>query len=96
MNRRDFLFPIRRRNAGTTGTTGTTELSCQQLYMRYVDSTLNGTASEVFQHVEGILATIAVVRLTDTAWLDCPELKPLEAILARFRERGGTIYYDSE
>ena len=64
--------------------------------MRYVDSSLDGTSSQVFQHVEDILATIAVVRLTDTSWLDCPELKPLEAILARFQERGGKIYYDSE
>jgi len=61
--------------------------------MRYVDSTLDGTTSELFGKIEATLSTVSSLLLTDTAWLTCEELQPLESILASFRERGGKIEY---
>jgi hypothetical protein len=82
MNRREFLF---------AGRENTLELSCEQLYMRYVDSTLDGTAFQLFESVEQRLATVRTLHLTDAAWLKCEELAPMNAILAAFRERGGHV-----
>ncbi len=82
MNRREFLF-ARRQNA--------LELSCEQLYMRYVDSTLDGTTSQLFENIEQNLATVNTLLLTDAAWLKCEELRPMNSILAAFRERGGRV-----
>ncbi len=84
MNRRDFLF-FRKNSAGAA------ELSCEQLYMRYLDSTLDGTTGEFFKRVEDSLSGFSALRLTDSGWLQCGELKPIESVLARFRSRGGRI-----
>ena len=87
MNRREFLF--------FTGYSKTSaELSCEQLYMRYVDSTLDGTTSQFFNNIEQSLSTIGSLHVTDAAWLNCEELKPLESIFDAFRDRGGHIEYD--
>ena len=82
MNRREFLFARRK---------DTLELSCEQLYMRYVDSTLDGTTSRLFESIEQSLATVRTLHLTDAAWLKCEELRPMNSILAAFRERGGRV-----
>jgi hypothetical protein len=86
MNRRDFMF-LRQvpENAA--------ELSCEQLFMRCVDSTLDGTTPELFSHLEQTLACVTSLHLTDAEWLSCEELKPLEVMLMRFRERGGLVKY---
>ena len=84
MNRREFFFfTSERKNAA--------ELSCETLYMRYLDSTLDGTTAEFFQKVEQSLATVITLHLTDAAWLKCEELRPMNSILAAFRERGGRV-----
>jgi hypothetical protein len=82
MNRREFLF-LRGGQAA--------ELSCEQLYMRYLDSTVDGTTAQLFENIEQSLAAVTVLRLTDTAWLTCEELKPVESLLDGFRSRGGRV-----
>jgi hypothetical protein len=84
MNRRDFLFFVGDRKH-------TAELSGEQLYMRYLDSALDGTTTQLFQNIEEGLVTVTSLRLTDPAWLTCDELKPVQSILAAFRARGGRI-----
>jgi hypothetical protein len=84
MNRREFFFfTSERKNAA--------ELSCETLYMRYLDSTLDGSTAQLFQSVEQSLITVTTLHLTDAAWLKCEELRPMDSILAAFRERGGRV-----
>ncbi len=84
MNRREFFFfTSEHKNAA--------ELSCETLYMRYVDSTLDGTTAQFFQNIEQSLATVSTLHLTDAAWLKCDELSPMNSIIAAFRERGGRV-----
>ena len=87
MNRREFLL-------FTKPDQHTAKLSCEQLYMRYVDSTLDGTTSHLFDKIEESLSAVTSLHLTDAVWLNCDELKPIESILAAFRERGGRINYE--
>jgi hypothetical protein len=84
MNRRDFLF-LRRTHEDIA------ELSCEQLFMRCVDSTLGGTTAELFGSIEQSLTSVRTVHLTDPEWLSCTELEPLVAILSAFRRRGGLV-----
>ena len=84
MNRRDFLFLGQNHDRAA-------ELSCERLFMRYLDSTLDGSTTELFKSLEENLSTVTRLRLTDAAWLNCEELKPDESILAEFRKRGGSI-----
>jgi hypothetical protein len=88
MNRREFLFFNKDRNA-------TGELSCEQLYMRYLDSTLDGSTPQFFQNIQQQLSSVTSLHVSDAAWLACDELKPVQSILAAFRERGGRIEYQS-
>ena len=84
MNRREFFFfTTERKNAA--------KVSCEQLYMRYIDSTLDGSTSQLFENIEQSLATVNTLQLTDAAWLKCEELRPMNSILAAFRERGGRV-----
>src|SRR2546427_6876536 len=80
MNRREFLF-------FTNPHKNTAELSCQQLYMRYLDSTLDGTTPQFLQEIEQRLSGITSVRLTDSVWLSSDELKPVASLLDAFRAR---------
>jgi hypothetical protein len=89
MNRREFLFFTKDRKQ-------TAELSCEQLYMRYLDSTLDGTTSHFFHDIEQRLSTVTSLRLADPAWLSCDELKPMRSILAAFSDRGGRIEYQPQ
>jgi hypothetical protein len=88
MNRREFLFFRKELRSAA-------ELSCEQLYMRYLDSTLDGTTPHFFHDIEQRLSTVTSLRLADPAWLSCDELKPVQSILASFRERGGHIEYQT-
>ena len=86
MNRREFLFFKKNYNH-------TAQLSCEELYMRYLESTLDGTTSLFFQNIEQRLSAVSFLHLADAAWLNCDELKPVQSILTAFRERGGRIEY---
>jgi len=88
MNRRDFLF------FRLGGDSHAAELSCEQLYMRCLDSRQDGTTAQLFDNIEQTLHAVKVVYVTDTSWLACDELKPLLSLLAAFRSRGGRVEYE--
>ncbi|MBI3493170.1 MAG: hypothetical protein HY047_15530 [Acidobacteria bacterium] len=80
MNRRDFL--LLKTEAGKRSA----DLSCEQLYMRYVDAQADGTTAQLFEQLSRDLRDVASVRLTDTAWLSCEDLKRrLDSVLAAHR-----------
>jgi hypothetical protein len=84
MNRRDFL--LLRTNGGAV------TLSCERLYMRFLDSQLDGTTSELFENLARDLRRVRAVRLIDPSWLSRDDLRSqLEPVLAAFRRRGGRV-----
>ena len=84
MNRREFLM-LRKSGPDTL------VLSCEQLYMQYVDSTVDGTTAQLFDGIEHDLSGANVLMLTDSEWLSCEELQPMKEILSAFRNGGGRI-----
>jgi hypothetical protein len=87
MRRRDFLLV---KSPGE----GTVELSCERLYMRYVDARASGTEAELFAWVELQLREAAELRLRDPEWLEEADLKRgLVQALAVFRARGGRVHW---
>ena len=83
MNRRDFLL-LR------TGQPAL--LSCERLYMRYVDSQIDGTTPQLFDHLAGDLRGVKALRLTETSWLARADLKAqLDPVLDAFIAAGGRI-----
>ena len=83
VNRRDFLA-LRTDQAAV--------LSCERLYMRYLDAQMDGTAPQVFDHLAGDLRGVRVVKLTKRSWLSRADLKAqLDRVLDAFKARGGRI-----
>ena len=67
-------------------------LSCERLYMRFVDSESEGTTSQLFDQLAADLRGTTVVRLTETAWLSRAELRAhLDGVLAGFKAAGGHV-----
>ena len=67
-------------------------LSCERLYMRFVDSQSDGTTSQLFDELAGDLRGTKVVHLTETAWLSRAELRAhLDGVLADFETAGGRV-----
>jgi hypothetical protein len=67
-------------------------LSCEQLFMRYLDSQSDGTTAQLFEHLSADLRGLTAVRLTETAWLARADLKAqLDAVLASFAAGGGRV-----
>ena len=86
IDRRDFLLlrPVRGRDAVV--------LSCEQLYMRYLDARADGTDGELFAHLADDLRTTKAVRLIHTSWLSDDDLKQrLDEVFDSFRKNGGRI-----
>ena len=115
MNRRDFLL-LRRAPSSRI-----VELSCQQLYVRYLDTKITGgagdrqeadaaphawggepapvfeerTFADVLRSIEDGLRDADVVRLNESAWLACEDVKlGLDRVLDAFRARGGRVEPD--
>jgi hypothetical protein len=83
MNRRDFLAL----RAGQPAV-----LSCERLYMRFVDAEADGTTALLFDRLAADLRATAVVQLTETAWLSRAELKAhLDSVLAAFEAAAGRV-----
>ena len=87
MTRRDFF-----RLGG--GRTRTLDVSCQRLYMAFVEATMDGSAAVAA--LIGRLQTGAAgahrLRLRDTAWLAREEFRTvLTPLVDDFRARGGTV-----
>ncbi len=67
-------------------------LSCEPLFMRFLDSQLDGTTAQLFENLISDLRKVNAVRLTDTTWLARADLKEqLDAVLDAFRESGGAV-----
>jgi hypothetical protein len=80
VNRRDFLSLNTRDRSAV--------VSCEQLYMRYVDAEADGTTAELFDRLSRDLRGVRAVRLTDRQWLSCEGLKRrLDAVLTQDSER---------
>jgi len=86
VNRRDFLL------MRTGHESGQAILSCEQLYMRYVDARAQGTTEELFARLARDLDDVTRVRLIKTSWLSDDQLKrELDVVFEAFRNRGGRI-----
>jgi hypothetical protein len=67
-------------------------LSCEPLFMRFLDSQMDGTTARLFEHLAADLAKVRTVRLADTSWLARADLKQqLDLVLTAFTSRGGRI-----
>jgi hypothetical protein len=85
LDRRDFLLM-------RIGRSEAVVLSCEQLYMRYVDATADGSASELFDGLARDLHSAKSVRLIKTSWLSDDDLKQrLDVVLDVFRASGGRV-----
>jgi hypothetical protein len=69
MHRRDFLL------LRTDGSRGAAVLSCERLYMRYLDSQMDDSTAAFFAGLSDELRKVKTLRLTDTSWLACRDLK---------------------
>ena len=86
VNRRDFLLMRAGRESDPV------VLSCEQLYMRYVDARAAGTTAELFTRLAQDLESVKRVRLIKTSWLSDDDLKQqLDAVFDAFRNGGGRI-----
>jgi hypothetical protein len=85
MQRRDFLL-LR------TAADREIELSCEQLYMRFVDAQAEGTVPRLFAVLAEDLSRVSTVRLVERSWLSSGELRTqLDAALESFASRGGRV-----
>jgi hypothetical protein len=83
VERRDFLFL----RAGQPAV-----LSCEPLFMRFLDSQIDGTTAQLFENLAADLRKVNAIRLTDTTWLARADLKEqLDSVLGAFRSAGGTV-----
>jgi hypothetical protein len=83
VERRDFLFL----RAGQPAV-----LSCEPLFMRFLDSQLDGSTAQLFENLAADLRKVTAVRLADTTWLSRHDFKDqLDATLEAFRARGGKV-----
>ncbi len=72
------------------------ELSCEQLYMRFVDAQVDSSVDRLFATLADDLALVTAVRLVDRSWLSSSDLKrELEAVLEPFKRKGGLVVTDA-
>ncbi len=87
MNRRDF-FLLRSSEEWIL------ELSCEELYMRYLDSQLDGTRNQFLERTRKEFRNRRKIRLYDAFWLDRGGVgEELEPLLQEVRARGGSVEY---
>lgn len=83
VNRRDFLLL----RAGQPAV-----LSCEQLFMRYLDSQADDTTARLFDQLAADLRRVTEVRVDDPSWRTREEFdKHLTAVLDGFVSRGGRL-----
>ena len=85
MDRRDFLLlrVVGPRDA---------ELSCERLYMRWVDATASGSKRELFDGLRADLMKTKALRVNGREWLAASELREqVERMLSAFAAAGGTV-----
>ena len=85
MNRRDFILLGR-------GRARTLEVSCERLYMTFVDARVNGSADALLARLAEQSARAHRVRLRETVWLAREDFRSaVMPILDAFKSRGGTV-----
>ena len=83
VERRDFLLL----RAGQPAV-----LSCEPLFMRFLDSQMDGSTAQLFDNLAADLRQVKTVRLTETSWLARADLKEqLDRALTHFLSNGGRI-----
>jgi hypothetical protein len=83
VERRDFLLL----RAGQPAV-----LSCEPLFMRFLDSQMDGSTAQLFENLAADLLKVHTVQLTDRSWLARADLKEqLDRVLASFLSRGGRV-----
>jgi hypothetical protein len=67
-------------------------LSCETLYMRYLDAQIDGTVDRLWDALRDDLQHTDVVSLIDPSWLADPVLEQqIDRLLDDFRGRGGRV-----
>jgi hypothetical protein len=85
VDRRDFLLMRVNR-------TDAVVLSCEQLYMRYVDARADGSSETLFHALRSDLRGVRKLRLIKRSWLADEDLsRELDRVLAAFRADGGRV-----
>jgi hypothetical protein len=85
VNRRDFLLL----RAGQPAV-----LSCEQLFMRYLDSHATDTTARLFDQLAADLRSVTDVRVTDGSWRAREDFdRHLTAVLDAFTARGGQVIF---
>jgi hypothetical protein len=86
MNRRNFLL------LKVTPRTHAVVLSCEELYMRYLDSHLDNSTAELFDRLRAELREADTLQLADTTWFADAEFKQtLGRVLEAYRAAGGHV-----
>jgi hypothetical protein len=86
MNRRDFLL------LNVSPRTHAVTLSCEELYMRFLDSRIDNTSTELFARLGAELRAAQTVHLNDTSWFADPDFRQaLSTVLESFRAAGGRV-----
>jgi hypothetical protein len=90
MKRRDFfLFG--------SGRTRTLEVSCEQLYMSFVDARMDGSADALIARLRQASTRAWRLRLRKTSWLAQDDFRAmLTPWIDDFSARGGTVVISSE
>ncbi|HZR23100.1 MAG TPA: hypothetical protein VFA59_05880 [Vicinamibacterales bacterium] len=84
MNRRDFLL--------LRADKGSTVLSCESLFMRFIDAQNDGTVDQLFSNLGRDLEQVTSVSLVERSWLSRDDLRVrVDEVLAAFRRRGGRV-----
>jgi len=83
VNRRDFLLL----RAGQPAV-----LSCEQLFMRYLDSQADDSTARLFDQLAADLRRVTAVRVDDASWRSREDFdRHLRAVLDAFAARGGSV-----
>ena len=84
-SRRDFLL-LRSEGRATV-------LSCEALFMRFLDAESTGTVNQLFASLAADLQQVRRVALADPSWLARDEFRSrVDAVLDEFRSRGGRVF----
>ncbi len=84
MKRRDLLL-LRSERRGVV-------LSCEALFMRFLDAENAGTVDRLFEHLARDLEQVSRVTLADPSWLARDDFRArFDPVLDAFRARGGSI-----
>jgi len=83
LRRRDFLLL----RAGQPAV-----LSCEQLFMRYLDSQADDSTSRLFDQLASDLRRVTAVRIADPSWRAREDFnRHLTDVLGAFESRGGLV-----